>query len=168
MLAQRTKATPTESKSKSLLRRPRSFASLRSFSAQQEVDTPVSSKAVPDGFVLITPVPDKRPASPALSTRSRSNSVAAASPSHLANVLHSSNRKTLIPSTLVKLRMMLRNESVDWIQEWSDCDGYAGLLARLSEQLDLEWREEQRDDTLLHELLRCFRALLYSEVSPPL
>jgi hypothetical protein len=43
------------------------------------------------------------------------------------------------------------------------CGGYEGLLERLGEVLAIEWREEQHDDKILYELLRCLRALLYSE-----
>ncbi|KAK4695552.1 hypothetical protein P7C70_g8531, partial [Phenoliferia sp. Uapishka_3] len=32
-------------------------------------------------------------------------------------------------------------------------------MERLKELLDTEWREEQHDDQILHELLRCFKAL---------
>lgn len=61
--------------------------------------------------------------------------------------------------------------------------GYSSLLTRLNEILEVEWRsvaifsrvylldshhllnrEEQHDDQILHELLRCFKALSTSEI----
>lgn len=37
--------------------------------------------------------------------------------------------------------------------------GYSALLTRLNEILEVEWREEQHDDQILHELLRCVKAM---------
>ena len=38
------------------------------------------------------------------------------------------------------------------------------MLTRLNEILEVEWREEQRDDQMLHELLRCLKALSTSSI----
>ncbi|KAI0264348.1 armadillo-type protein [Gloeopeniophorella convolvens] len=63
-----------------------------------------------------------------------------------------------------KLRLLLRNESASWSQEFLKAGGYSALLTRLNELLEVEWREEQHDDQLLHELLRCLKALSTSEI----
>lgn len=74
---------------------------------------------------------------------------------------------TLHPENhLKKLRVMLRNERLAWIDEFVSLGGYEAMLDRLHEVMTVEWREEQHDDAVLLELLRCFRALLMSEVSP--
>ncbi|WFD20632.1 Nitrogen permease regulator 3 [Malassezia caprae] len=62
-----------------------------------------------------------------------------------------------------QLRVALASESLSWIQSFIDAGGYQALLSRLDDLLQMEWREEQHDDTLLHELLRCIYALSSSE-----
>lgn len=78
-----------------------------------------------------------------------------------------------------KLRMLLRHESTDWVGQFIELGGYGLILARLQDLLDVEWRwvlrwmawavsdgrEEQHDDQMLYELLRCIKALSTSEVS---
>ncbi|KAJ4477395.1 armadillo-type protein [Lentinula aciculospora] len=63
-----------------------------------------------------------------------------------------------------KLRLLLRNESASWTEEFLRSGGYTALLTRLNEILEVEWREEQHDDQILHELLRCFKALSTSSI----
>ncbi|KAF8525961.1 armadillo-type protein [Hysterangium stoloniferum] len=63
-----------------------------------------------------------------------------------------------------KLRLLLRNESASWSEAFLRQGGYAALLTRLIEILEIEWREEQHDDQVLHELLRCFKALSTSSI----
>ena len=74
--------------------------------------------------------------------------------------------RTLDPvKDLKKLRVLLRNESLEWVSEWTRFGGYTSLLERLHEVLAVEWREEMHDDAVLKELLKCFRALLMTVVS---
>lgn len=71
-----------------------------------------------------------------------------------------------------------------WSQEFLKLGGYSALLTRLNEILEVEWRqesfnltfcynfydidlfyrEEQHDDQVLHELLRCLKALSTSSI----
>jgi hypothetical protein len=51
-----------------------------------------------------------------------------------------------------------------WSENFLIEGGYSALLSRLNEMLEVEWREEQRDDQILHELLRCFKALSTSSI----
>ena len=80
-----------------------------------------------------------------------------------------------------KLRMLLRHESTTWVRRFLELGGYKLVLQRLQEVLDVEWRyalftctrmlrlicdrEEQHDDQMLYELLRCIKALSTSEAS---
>ena len=65
-----------------------------------------------------------------------------------------------VPVDMVRqLRVALATESHMWIQTFIDAGGYRALLARFDDLFQMEWREEQHDDTLLHELLRCLHAL---------
>jgi hypothetical protein len=63
-----------------------------------------------------------------------------------------------------KLRLLLRNESASWTEEFLARGGYEALLTRLNELLEVEWREEQHDDQLLHALLLCLKALGTSSI----
>ncbi|ORY23137.1 armadillo-type protein [Naematelia encephala] len=63
-----------------------------------------------------------------------------------------------------KLRMLLRHESTAWVDAFINGGGYKLVLARLQDLLDVEWREEQHDDQMLYELLRCIKALFTSEI----
>lgn len=63
-----------------------------------------------------------------------------------------------------KLRMLLRHESTVWVQTFVEMGGYDLVLARLQDVLDIEWREEQHDDKMLYELLRCVKALTTTEI----
>ncbi|KAG8752387.1 hypothetical protein FRC11_008402 [Ceratobasidium sp. 423] len=66
--------------------------------------------------------------------------------------------------TVKKLRIMLRNEAASWSEDFLRTGGYSALMSRLHELLDMEWREESRDDPILHEILRCFKALSTSSI----
>jgi hypothetical protein len=161
---------PKSPKKAPLLQKARSFASLRS-SANKKPDENIETWEGPDGFELVSPiyVAPKSPSKPR--ARSRSNSASSitspmeTTPEAWAMILRTTTHKTLLPSHLIKLRMLLRNEKPDWVAQWIQCSGYRGLLERLNELVDLEWREEQRDDALLFELLKCTKALTHSEVS---
>ncbi|KAH9944810.1 armadillo-type protein [Amylocystis lapponica] len=80
------------------------------------------------------------------------------------NILTSTSTVRLEIETVQKLRMLLRNEAASWTEDFLNVGGYAALLTRLNEILEVEWREEQHDDKILHELLRCFKALSTSAV----
>ena len=83
-----------------------------------------------------------------------------------AHMLRGKTLRTLDPvKDLKKVRVLLRNESLEWVSEWTRFGGYTGLLERLHEVLAIEWREEMHDDAVLKELLKCFRALLMTVVS---
>lgn len=65
-----------------------------------------------------------------------------------------------------RMRAVLAAESPAWISTLigPECGGYDAMLTRLDELLAMEWRDEQHDDMLLHELLRCFVVLSTTEV----
>ncbi|KAF8907264.1 armadillo-type protein [Gymnopilus junonius] len=86
------------------------------------------------------------------------------SPTKFCSILTSTSSTQLDIEDLKKLRLLLRNESATWSQEFLKLGGYSALLTRLNEILEVEWREEQHDDQVLHELLRCFKALSTSSI----
>ncbi|KAI1880674.1 hypothetical protein JX265_000914 [Neoarthrinium moseri] len=59
---------------------------------------------------------------------------------------------------LHKLRLLLRNETVAWTDEFVRQGGMEEIVALLHRIMDVEWREEH-EDALLHENLLCLKAL---------
>ncbi|KAJ6532087.1 armadillo-type protein [Mycena capillaripes] len=86
------------------------------------------------------------------------------SPTRFFSILSGTSSTHLDIENVKKLRLLLRNESASWSEEFLKLGGYAALLTRLNEILEVEWREEQHDDKVLHELLRCFKALSTSSI----
>ncbi|KAF9532476.1 armadillo-type protein [Crepidotus variabilis] len=86
------------------------------------------------------------------------------SPTKFCSVLTATSSLHLDVEDVKKLRLLLRNESASWSEEFLKLGGYSALLTRLNEVLEVEWREEQHDDQVLHELLRCFKALSTSSI----
>lgn len=100
--------------------------------------------AVPEGFIMVqsaTSQPAQR----------RTVAISDKAPETWAMLLRTSNRTKLQPSALVKLRILLRDESAAWIYEWVRFGGFRGWLERIKELCEVEWREECRDDALLFE-----------------
>ncbi|KAI5983410.1 armadillo-type protein [Pisolithus albus] len=85
-------------------------------------------------------------------------------PVKFCSILFSTSSTALEVDVVKKLRLMLRNESAAWTEDFLRAGGYSALLTRLNEILEIEWREEQHDDQMLHELLRCFKALATSSI----
>ncbi|KAK6223765.1 GTPase binding protein Rid1 [Colletotrichum tabaci] len=59
---------------------------------------------------------------------------------------------------LHKLRLLLRNETVSWTEDFIRQGGMQEIVGLLNRILAIEWREEH-DDALLHENLLCLKAL---------
>ncbi|KAG9248893.1 armadillo-type protein [Calycina marina] len=59
---------------------------------------------------------------------------------------------------LHKLRLLLRNETVAWTDEFIKLGGMDEIVALLHRIMAVEWREEH-EDALLHETLLCLKAL---------
>ncbi|KIY43968.1 hypothetical protein FISHEDRAFT_52044 [Fistulina hepatica ATCC 64428] len=91
-------------------------------------------------------------------------SIAKETPVKYLSVLQSTSSTQLDIESVKKLRLLLRNESASWSLEFLKIGGYQALMVRLNEILEVEWREEQHDDHILHELLRCFKALSTSSI----
>ncbi|KAI9846263.1 MAG: hypothetical protein M1837_004252 [Sclerophora amabilis] len=59
---------------------------------------------------------------------------------------------------LHKLRLVLRNERIVWVDSFIAMGGMTEVVNLLQRIMDVEWREEH-EDALLHEVLLCFKAL---------
>lgn len=112
---------------------------------------------------------------PNLGPRSRSGSFSSigfggasgssANAASFATLLKTTDTSRLDVAQVKRMRAVLSSESPVWISEFVEEGGYSAMVTRLKELLSLEWREEQHDDQLLHELLRCFIALSTTDVS---
>ncbi|KAK6434997.1 hypothetical protein LTR95_008821 [Oleoguttula sp. CCFEE 5521] len=63
---------------------------------------------------------------------------------------------------LHKLRILLRNETVAWVDGFVAQGGMAEVVALLHRTMAVEWREEH-EDQLLHETLLCLKGLCTTE-----
>nr|POE47220.1 gtpase-binding protein rid1 [Quercus suber] len=63
---------------------------------------------------------------------------------------------------LHKLRILLRNETVAWVDSFVAMDGMAEIVGLLYRTMAVEWREEH-EDQLLHETLLCLKGLCTTE-----
>jgi hypothetical protein len=59
---------------------------------------------------------------------------------------------------LHKLRQLLRNETVEWVDSFVHEGGITELVNLLHRVMEVEWREDH-EDQLLHEVLRCIKGL---------
>lgn len=125
--------------------------------------------------LLSTSLNSSSPNLPNYGPRSRSGSFSSvgfggasggnASAASFATMLKTTDTSRLDVAQVKKMRAVLSSESPVWIGEFVEEGGYSAMVTRLKELLSLEWREEQHDDQLLHELLRCFIALSTTDVS---
>lgn len=65
--------------------------------------------------------------------------------------------------TIKKLRLLLRNESIEWIREFIRHAGFAALCRLLAASINLQWREEHENDILL-ELIACLHGICTTEM----
>ncbi|KAI0907802.1 armadillo-type protein [Ustulina deusta] len=60
---------------------------------------------------------------------------------------------------LHKLRLLLRNETVAWTEEFIRQGGMQEIVGLLHRIMEVEWSREEHEDALLHENLLCLKAL---------
>lgn len=65
---------------------------------------------------------------------------------------------------LHKLRLLLRNETVAWVDSFISLGGMSEIVDLLHRIMAIEWREEH-EDQLLHEALLCLKGLCTTEVA---
>ncbi|KAI2633506.1 armadillo-type protein [Xylaria nigripes] len=80
-------------------------------------------------------------------------------PIDYVNYLRKVQRPELVEvGKLHKLRLLLRNETVTWTEEFIRQGGMQEIVGLLHRIMEVEWREEH-EDALLHENLLCLKAL---------
>ncbi|TBU33445.1 armadillo-type protein [Dichomitus squalens] len=107
--------------------------------------------------------PRPAPVAPLKVSKDKKKSVAT-TPEKYVKILLAESSTSMDIEVVKKLRLLLRNESASWTEAFLQHGGYDAILTRLNEILDVEWREEQHDDQMLFELLRCVKALSTSAV----
>ncbi|KAL6708987.1 hypothetical protein ACN47E_002114 [Coniothyrium glycines] len=108
------------------------------------------------------PIP-KSPSTRSLVSNASDRSVSGGAKSVKADEFIAYLKKTTQPQKvevgkLHKLRLLLRNETVDWVNNFIQAGGMSELVGLLHRIMEIEWREDH-EDTLLHELLRCLKGL---------
>lgn len=63
-----------------------------------------------------------------------------------------------------KLRLLLRNETVSWVDKFLSLGGMNEVVGLITRTLEIEWREEH-EDALLHETLLCLKGLCTADLS---
>lgn len=63
-----------------------------------------------------------------------------------------------------KLRILLRNETVAWVDAFIELGGMAEIIALLHRIMAIEWREDH-EDQLLHETLLCLKGISTTKVA---
>jgi hypothetical protein len=109
--------------------------------------------------------PSMRSLASVSSQRSVSKGSKTVAPDEFINYL----RKTPKPQEvevgkLHKLRLLLRNETVEWVHQFIVEGGMTELVGLLHRIMEVEWREDH-EDTLLHELLRCLKGLCTADIA---
>ncbi|KAK4624684.1 GTPase-binding protein rid1 [Fulvia fulva] len=88
---------------------------------------------------------------------------APALPVDYISYLHKNTDPTKIEvGRLHKLRILLRNETVAWVDSFISQGGMAEIVALLHRTMEVEWREDH-EDQLLHETLLCLKGLCTTE-----
>ena len=105
----------------------------------------------------------KSPSSRSLASNASQRSVSKGSKTVSPDEFISYLKKTPKPQEvevgkLHKLRLLLRNETVQWVNQFVQEGGMTELVGLLHRIIEVEWREDH-EDTLLHELLRCLKGL---------
>ncbi|KAF2659963.1 hypothetical protein K491DRAFT_590087 [Lophiostoma macrostomum CBS 122681] len=116
-------------------------------------DRKISSKS--------TPIP-KSPSSRSLvsngSTRSNNGSKTSTPEDFITYMRTVTKPEDVEVGRLHKLRQLLRNETVEWVDVFIQDGGLTELVSLLYRIMEVEWREDH-EDQLLHEVLRCLKGL---------
>lgn len=112
-----------------------------------------------------TPTKDRSPTTPTTPRASfdKRHSGAPAVPADYIKYLQQHQDVTKLEvGRLHKLRILLRNETVAWVDTFLSLGGMVEITELLHRILGIEWREEH-EDQLLHEALLCLKGLCTTE-----
>ncbi|KAH2775127.1 hypothetical protein KXW10_005363 [Aspergillus fumigatus] len=105
------------------------------------------------------------PATSTVSLSATASRDTAADPSDFVHYLREIQKPEMIEiGKIHKLRILLRNETVSWVDTFIADGGMDEIVQLLYRIMKVEWREEH-EDTLLHETLLCLKALCTTSVA---
>lgn len=95
----------------------------------------------------------------------RSQAPKTTAPDEFVQYIHSAMRlQNVEVGRLHKLRLLLRNETVAWVDSFIREGGMTEIVALLHRIMEVEWREEH-EDALLHEALLCLKGLCTTDLA---
>ncbi|KKY26797.1 putative gtpase binding protein rid1 [Diplodia seriata] len=111
----------------------------------------------------------KSPSSKSLSSATGSSFFSrapkAATPEEFVAYLRKVQKPELVEvGKLHKLRLLLRNETVAWVDAFICQGGMMEIVGLLERIMQIEWREEH-EDTLLHESLLCLKGICTTKIA---
>lgn len=126
-------------------KKQRSSSKSRSASTHDTTNTSPTTPSTPRGSM------DKR------------RSAGPAVPADFISYLHNNHNPVNVEvGRLHKLRILLRNETVAWVDCFVSLGGMTEVVGLLHRIMGMEWREEH-EDQLLHETLLCLKGLCTTE-----
>ena len=102
------------------------------------------------------------PTTPRASLDKRSSGTPAVPGDYISYLKKNTDPVKIEVGRLHKLRILLRNETVAWVDSFLSLGGMAQIVALLHRIMAVEWREEH-EDQLLHETLLCLKGLCTTE-----
>lgn len=102
------------------------------------------------------------PTTPRTSIDRKRGSIAAIPSDYISYLRNNTDPVKLEVGRLHKLRILLRNETVAWVDGFLSLGGMGEIVGLLHRILEIEWREEH-EDQLLHETLLCLKGLCTTE-----
>jgi hypothetical protein len=102
------------------------------------------------------------PTTPRASMDKKRSSIPAVPADYITYLRTNKDPVSMEVGRLHKLRILLRNETVAWVDGFLSLGGMPEIVALLHRILGIEWREEH-EDQLLHETLLCLKGLCTTE-----
>ncbi|KXT12953.1 hypothetical protein AC579_4050 [Pseudocercospora musae] len=122
------------------------------------------SRSRPNSLVIPDDRPmsnDRTPTTPTVSW-GRKNTAPALPADYITYLRKNRDPTKVEVGRLHKLRILLRNETVAWVDAFVSQDGMLEIVGLLNQTMALEWREDH-EDQLLHETLLCLKGLCTTE-----
>ncbi|KAK3707901.1 hypothetical protein LTR37_011753 [Vermiconidia calcicola] len=173
-LTMESRTSPTEAKkadddaAKSAKRRSRTFTFSKADKRTNEngSSSPTKKQRSQSRSRPISTIQDPSPtatiAPRASMDRKRASVVPAVPSDYITYLKNNTDPAKLEVGRLHKLRILLRNETVSWVDSFLSLGGMTEITALLHRIMKIEWREEH-EDQLLHEALLCLKGLCTTE-----
>ncbi|KAL9936837.1 hypothetical protein V8E36_004072 [Tilletia maclaganii] len=116
-----------------------------------------------DAFSTASPLPPRSTSANTIALQANGARGAREIPEYFATHLKANDAARIDLARIRRLRVLLGSESPRWSSDFIGHGGLAALCTRMQELVDMEWREEQHDDQLLYEILRCLLVLVRTD-----